>query len=178
MAKAKVLNGKDFMIFMGGKATALSTSHKLTLSAETSDAASKDDGMWDESVVTKMSWEASTEALVSADPEVESFDTMYDKFIAGEPVDVVLGIPANLSNDGVPEQGWSSPATKPSQIYYSGKALITTLERTDAKGSNSSMTVSLRGQGKLDKKTGAGGYALKSPVVPSAQEKVNEREVK
>ena len=41
MAKAKVLNGKDFMIFMGGKATALSTSHKLTLSAETSDAASK-----------------------------------------------------------------------------------------------------------------------------------------
>ena len=132
MAKAKVLNGKDFMIFMGGKATALSTSHKLTLSAETSDAASKDDGMWDESVVTKMSWEASTEALVSADPEVESFDTMYDKFIAGEPVDVVLGIPANLSNDGVPEQGWSSPATKQSQIYYSGKALITTLERTDA----------------------------------------------
>lgn len=154
MAKARVLNGKDFMIFIGGKATALSTSHKLTLNAETSDAASKDDGMWDESVITKMSWEASTEALISADPDVESFDTMYDAFIAGEPVDIISGIPANLSNDGVPEAGWSSPATKAGQAYYSGKALITSLDRTDAKGSNSTMTVSLKGQGKLDKKNG------------------------
>ena len=155
MAKARVLNGKDFMIFIGGKATALSTSHKLTLNAETSDAASKDDGMWDESVITKMSWEASTEALISADPDVESFDTMYDAFIAGEPVDIISGIPANLSNDGVPEAGWSSPATKVGQAYYSGKALITSLDRTDAKGSNSTMTVSLKGQGKLEKKNGA-----------------------
>lgn len=149
MAKAKVLNGKDFMIFVDGKATALATSHKLTLNAETSDAASKDDGMWDESVVTKMAWEASTEALVSADADVDSFDAMYDKFIAGEPVDIVSGIPTNLSNDGVPEAGWTAPTQK----YYSGKALITSLDRNDAKGSNSSMTVSFKGVGKLEKKS-------------------------
>nr|DAY86041.1 MAG TPA: tail tube protein [Caudoviricetes sp.] len=143
------------MIFIGGKATALATSHKLTLTAETGDAASKDDGMWDEGIVTKMSWEASTEALVSADADVESFDTLYDAFIAGEAVDIVSGIPANLTNDGVPSDGWKSPDTKTGQIYYKGKALITSLDRTDAKGSNSSMTVQLKGQGKLEKATGA-----------------------
>ena len=155
MPKAKPLNGKDFMIFIGGKATALATSHKLTLTAETGDAASKDDGMWDEGIVTKMSWEASTEALVSADEGVESFDTLYDAFIAGEAVDIVSAIPANLTNDGVPSDGWKSPATKTGQIYYKGKALITSLDRTDAKGSNSSMTVQLKGQGKLEKAIGA-----------------------
>ena len=125
MSKAKPLNGKDFMIFVAGKATALATSHKLTLTAETGDAASKDDGMWDESIVTKMGWEASTEALVSADADVESFDSLYDAFIAGEK-------------------------------YYKGKALITSLDRTDAKGSNSTMTAQFKGQGKLEKATGAG----------------------
>lgn len=156
MSKAKPLNGKDFMIFIGGKATALATSHKLTLTAETGDAASKDDGMWDESIVTKMGWEASTEALVSADKNIESFDSLYDTFIAGEPVDIILGVPANLTNDGIPEGGWTSPATKAQQIYYKGKALITSLDRTDAKGSNSTMTAQLKGQGKLEKATGNG----------------------
>jgi hypothetical protein len=149
MAKAKVLNGKDFMIFVDGKATALATSHKLTLNAETSDSASKDDGMWDESIVTKMSWEASTEALVSADASVESFDALYDMFIAGQEVELICGIPTNLSNDGVPEAGWTAPSTK----YYSGKALITSLDRSDAKGSNSTMTASFKGVGKLEKKS-------------------------
>lgn len=149
MAKAKVLNGKDFMIFVDGKATALATSHKLTLNAETSDSASKDDGMWDESIITKMSWEASTEALVSADASVESFDALYDMFIAGQEVTLICGIPTNPSNDGVPEAGWTAPSTK----YYSGKALITSLDRSDAKGSNSTMTASFKGVGKLEKKT-------------------------
>lgn len=147
MGKAKVLNGKDFMIFMNGKATALATSHKLTLTAETGDSASKDDGMWDESIITKMSWTASTEALVSADADVDSFDALYDAFIAGEKVTLVLGTPANLTNEGIPEAGW----TVPTSGYYTGQALITSLDRTDAKGSNSTMTASFQGVGKLAK---------------------------
>lgn len=147
MAKVKVLNGKDFMIFVDGKATALATSHKLTINAETSDSASKDDGMWDESIVSKMSWQASTEALVAADAGAESFDTMIDLMLAGEPVELVMGIPANLTNDGVPEGGWSVPTGK----YYKGSAIITSLDRTDAKGSNSTFSASFRGVGKLEK---------------------------
>lgn len=146
MAKAKVLNGKDFMVFVNTKATALATSHRLSLNAETSDSASKDDGMWDEAIVTKMSWEASTEALVAAEEGAESYDVLYDLMMANEPVDLVMGVPTNITNDGVPEAGWTAPAKG-----YTGKALITSLERTDSNGSNSTMTATFRGVGKLSK---------------------------
>lgn len=149
MAKAKVLDGKDFMIFVGGKATALATSHKLTINAETSDSASKDDGMWDEVVVSKMSWEASTEALVAAEVGVDSYDAMLDLMLAKEPVDLVMGVPSNLSNDGVPEAGWSVPTG----VHYKGKAIITSLDRTDSKGSNATFSASFKGIGKLEKVT-------------------------
>ena len=147
MAKAKVLDGKDFMIFVGGKATALATSHKLTVNAETSDSASKDDGMWDEVIVSKMSWEASTEALVSADATADSYDAMFDLMLAKNPVELVMGVPANLSNDGIPETGWSVPTG----TYYKGKAIITSLDRNDAKGSNATFSASFKGVGKLEK---------------------------
>ena len=148
MAKAKVLDGKDFMIFVNGKATALATSHKLTISAETSDAASKDDGMWDEAVVSKMSWEASTEALVSADAGAESFDAVFELMLQKEPVTLVMGVAGNITNDGLPEGGWTVPTTN----YYTGQAIITSLDRTDSKGSNASFSASFRGVGKLEKK--------------------------
>ena len=146
MAKQKVMYGRDFMIFVGGKATALATSHKLTVNAETSDSASKDDGMWDEAIVSKMSWDASTEALVSADG-TDSYDTLFDLYLAKEPVDLIMGTPANINKDGVPEGGWSVPTGN----YYKGKALITNLERTDSNGSNATFSASFKGVGKLEK---------------------------
>lgn len=146
MAKPKVMDGRDFMIFVGGKATALATSHKLTVNAETSDSASKDDGMWDEAIISKMSWDASTEALVSADG-TDSYDTLFDLYLEKEPVDLIMGTPANINKDGVPEGGWSVPTGN----YYKGKALITNLERTDSNGSNATFSASFKGVGKLEK---------------------------
>ena len=147
MGKANVVAGKDLMIFINGKATALSTSHALELTAETSEAASKDDGAWSNATVTKKGWTATTEALVSEDPEVDSLDAMYDLFDAGKPVDVVSGRPSNISDDGVPEGGWEAPTQK----YYKGKALITSLRRNDPNGDNSNMSISLQGVGKLER---------------------------
>ena len=102
--------------------------------------------MWDEAIVTKMSWEASTEALVAAEEGAESYDVLYDLMMANEPVDLVMGVPTNITNDGVPEAGWTAPTKG-----YTGKALITSLERTDSNGSNSTMTATFRGVGKLSK---------------------------
>ena len=142
------------MVFVAGKATALATSHKLSMNADTSDAASKDDGMWDESTVTKMSWEASTEALVSADAKSNNFEVLFDAFIAGEPVDIIAGIPANISNDGVSEGGWTAPSGA-TVTNYKGKAIITSLERTDAKGDSAKLSAQFKGVGKLEKTAGA-----------------------
>lgn len=147
MGKANVIAGKDLMIFVNQKPTALATSHSLSITAETSDAASKDDGVWGSAVVTKFSWEGSTEALVSMDESANSFDAMYDAMMTRQPVDIVSGRPANHTDDGVPEDGWKAPTTN----LYKGKALITSLQRNDPNGDNSTMTVTFTGVGKLER---------------------------
>lgn len=148
MAKANVVAGKDLMIFVDGAATALATSHRLSITADTSEAASKDDGAWGSSTVTKMRWEGSTEALVSMDESAESFDKMFDAMMARTPVTIVSGRPDNATDEGVPEEGWIAPTTN----YYQGDALITSLERNDPNGDNSTMTVTFTGVGKLERK--------------------------
>lgn len=147
MGKAKSVAGKDLMIFVGGKATALATSHSLSITAETSEAASKDDGAWGAATVTKFSWEGSTEALVSMDADANSFDAMYDAMMTREPVDIVSGRPTNAADDGIPEEGWTAPTTN----LYKGKALITSLQRNDPNGDNSTMTVTFTGVGRLER---------------------------
>lgn len=137
------------MIFVDGKATALATNHRLSITADTSEAASKDDGAWGSSTVTKMRWEGSTEALVSMDASAESFDKMFDAMMARKTVKIVSGKPENASDDGVPEGGWTQPTTN----YYTGDALITSLERNDPNGDNSTMTVTFTGVGRLERKT-------------------------
>lgn len=147
MGKAKSIAGKDLMIFVGGKATALANSHSLSITAETSEAASKDDGAWGAATVTKFSWEGSTEALVSMDADSNSFDAMFDAMMTRETVDIVSGRPSNATDDGVPEGGWTAPTTQ----MYKGKALITSLQRNDPNGDNSTMTVTFTGVGKLER---------------------------
>lgn len=147
MGKAKSVAGKDLMIFVGGKATALATSHSLSITAETSEAASKDDGAWGAATVTKFSWEGSTEALVSMDADANSFDAMYDAMMTRQPVELVSGQPSNATDDGLPEEGWTAPTTK----YYRGQALITSLQRNDPNGDNSTMSVTFTGVGKLER---------------------------
>lgn len=147
MGKANVVAGKDLMIFVNGVATALATNHRLAITADTSEAASKDDGAWGASSITKLRWEGSTEALVSMDAGAESFDTMFDAMIAKAEVTIVSGRPSNISDSGIPEAGWTVPTTN----YYSGKALITSLERNDPNGDNSTMSVTFTGVGALSR---------------------------
>lgn len=147
MGKANVVAGKDLMIFVNDNPTALATSHSLSITAETSEAASKDDGAWGAATVTKFSWEGSTEALVSMDESANSFDAMYDAMMTRQPVDIISGRPSNATDDGVPEEGWTAPTTK----MYKGKALITSLQRNDPNGDNSTMTVTFTGVGRLER---------------------------
>ena len=147
MARANTVPGKDLMIFVNSKATALATNHRLSINADVSEAASKDDGEWGNSTVTKIRWEGSTEALVSMDEGVDSFDTMFDAMTKRKPVEIISGRPDNYSESGIPEGGWVAPTTN----YYKGPALITSLERNDPNGENSTMSVSFTGVGALER---------------------------
>lgn len=147
MGKANVVPGRELMFFINSKAISCATSHSLSISAETTDAASKDDGKWKKKKVTKFDWNGKCDSLVSADEGANSYDAMFDAMIAGEPVQIVSGRPSNISDDGVPEGGWLAPTTN----YYKGEALITSLERNDPDNENSTMSVTFDGSGKLER---------------------------
>lgn len=143
MAKETPIAGKDVMIFVDDKAVALSTSCSLTLSATTSEAASKDDGMWESSIVTKLGWEMKIDALVGESKE--SYNTLKTAMKARKPVKVVYGKASNANDNGVPEEGWAAPTTD----YEEGMAVITSLERNDPNADNSTFSSSLKGVGEL-----------------------------
>lgn len=119
MSKAKAVLGKDFMLFVGGKALALATSCKLSISAETIDTQSKDSGIWTEKDIKKLSWNGSSENLFSADKGISGYDTLFDLMLNCQPVEAKFGIPANADASEVPSGGWSLPAAS-----YSGQVLL------------------------------------------------------
>lgn len=155
MAKRKKLKGKDFMIFVGTKAIALATNHTLSLNAETSDTSSKDDGIWSDAEITGMNWEATSESIGAAsesDAVDISYEELFDMCMAGEPVDIISGIPKNKTKDGVPDEGWTVPdSVSPTTAYYKGKALITSVKLNAPDGENSSISATFTGVGKLEK---------------------------
>lgn len=149
MGKAKSLNGKDLMLWISEKVIALSTSCKINLAATTVDSATKDDGFWDAQEVGNMNWSATNESVDSADKDRTNdyvYDELFKLFVVGKPIDVTVGLPSNKSDEGLPEDGWTKPA---SGTYYQGKAIITALDRDATKGSNGTVSVSLSGYGAL-----------------------------
>ena len=71
---AKTINGSDLMVFIGGKSVAFATNHKLTITAEMLDNASKDhaSGLWKGTTLKSLSWNMSSENLFAYDGEGET----------------------------------------------------------------------------------------------------------
>ena len=102
MSKAKSVLGKDLMLFIDGKAIALATSCKLGLSAETIDTQSKDSGIWTEKDIKKLSWNASSENVFSADADANSYDKLFALFLAHKPVVLKFGVVGNPDVNEMP----------------------------------------------------------------------------
>lgn len=150
MAKAKAVKGKDLMLFVDGKAIALAKTFTLNLSQEVLDATSKDDGEWEANdIVDVKSYDISSDAVYSADEAVataETYDTLFDKYVAGEPVPFTCGIAKNAAAE-YPEGGWTAPTTK----GYQGKMMINSLSLNGNKGEAASFSVGARGVGPMTK---------------------------
>lgn len=154
MAHNQICRGKDLMLFVseieGDKSIAWATNHTLSLTANVSDVSTKDNGIWSSSLVTGYSWEISSENLFSED----GYASLYNKMIAGKPIDVKFGLKAQ-TNDKVVANGDTPDGdieyfTPKTQGYYSGKVIITSLQANAAVGDNATMSVTLTGVGKLD----------------------------
>lgn len=149
MAQAKKIVGKDFFIFIGGKAIAATTSTDIEYNTKTADSSTKDDGIWEAEEVVGLSWSLSNDSFytvgASGSPGALT-DALEAAWMAAEPVDVKFGRAANASNGEVPTSGWTVPAAK---TGYEGKAVITSLRVTATNGDKAKVSVSLKGVGVL-----------------------------
>ena len=151
--KANAVLGKDFMLFVGGKALALATSCKLSISAETIDTQSKDSGIWTEKDIKKLSWNGSSENLFSADDKVNGYDVLLDLMLNRKPIEAKFGIPANADSDEVP-----------SSASYSGNVLITNLELNAPDGDKATFSATFEGTGKLNPRASGDGGIVDDPT--------------
>lgn len=155
MNKANKVDGKDLMLWIGGKVIALSKSCSLSISANMGDAATKDSGIWDDSEVVGLSFTMQNQSVYSADENRtvdQTYDALFDAMLARQPIDVTFGIPSTVSDEGLPAEGWQR---RQSGKSYAGKAFITSLELSGEKGSAASASISLQGSGRL-RRAGSG----------------------
>lgn len=155
MSKVK---GGRLMLFMGGKSMSYATNHTLTINAELTDTSNKDQNnpisgaTWQSQEANIMSWEASTENLYSYDGQGKNFADLYDAMVAGQPVELVLGM-ASENGPDVPTSGWTNQT---STVYYKGSALINSLQLNAPNGENANYTANFTGVSVLQKLTGPG----------------------
>jgi hypothetical protein len=150
MGKKKSLKGRDLMLWIAGKVVALSTTCKLSLTADTQDSSCKDDGIWGNSEVGKRGWTATNDSIDTPDAATtydQVFDTLFELYTSDEPVEVTVGVPTNQSDEGLPDAGWTAPTVN----CYTGKALITALDREGSNGDNGKISLTLTGVGALKK---------------------------
>ena len=157
---AKTINGSDLMVFIGGKSIAFATNHKLTISAEMLDNASKDhaSGLWKGTTLKSLSWNMSSENLFAYDGEGKTAVDLLDVMTLGQAVDVVFTINKkgtaveNTIGLSVTEGGWI-PTDTAGDIQLTGKAFVQNIDINAPNGDNATFSVQLEGTGELQKVT-------------------------
>ncbi|MZQ50429.1 MAG: hypothetical protein GT598_15635 [Bacteroidales bacterium] len=138
--------GGDLMVFVGTGVTktpiAFSTSAKLNVSMKTRDISSKDSGDWTEKAAGKFDWNASTDGLSSfgATGTTHSVEDLYSCMMAKNPVNLAFGTRCGTS------PSWSLNTLKK---YFSGSALITSMDMTANDDETATYSVTFEGNGKL-----------------------------
>lgn len=151
------IKGGDLMLFVGGKAIAFATSHKLSIKADTKETSSKDSGgKWQTSEIGVLSWSGSSENLYAESGSGVTYDELFAMMVARTSVDGVFAIEGSSTDldanklDAAPITGWTPKAKQ-----YKGKIYITSLEVNAPNGDNATFTVEFTGTGALTEATGA-----------------------
>lgn len=142
----KYIKGGDLMLFEKSGSTytafAFAKSHSLQIDADSLEVSSKDSGKWKEFLTTKLSWTINAEHLYTE----ENYNSMMDKLIAREPIEVLFAICTNSNDeDGKPESGWQAGAG------YKGSAVITSISVNANDGEVATYSITLQGASALTK---------------------------
>lgn len=137
------IKGQNLRVMVGGKCIAMSTSCQFHISSQMEDSSTKDStGDWQQQEVVGLSWDASTDALV----------TLNDNGSNGELPQDLLSLIINktlvtLTFDQT--AGTNNRTGQNSAIKRSGSAYVTDINITAANRQNSTLTVQFTGTGAL-----------------------------
>ena len=136
--------GEELQLFLGGKSIAKAKTHTLTITSDTIDVSSKDDGFYGASIPGKINWEISAENIYTE----KAFDELYAKAQARQVFEVVFARVANYNAEGLGEnENWSPDST--AHTTYTGKVTLTNMTLNANNGEVTSFSATLKGVGAL-----------------------------
>lgn len=143
---SKITYGGDMMLFIGGEPMAFSSAAKLDVSLSTRDIGSKDSGFWEEKAAGKMSWSASSDALM-CDSDItgttKTYSDLYTAMLTRVPLTIVFATAAGTA------PSWTISAVA-GKSKFTGTGFITSLSMNAGDGDNGTYSVSFEGTGALE----------------------------
>ena len=137
------IKGQNLRVMVGGKCIAMATSCTFHVAAQMEDSSTKDDtGNWQSQEVVGLSWDASTDSLVTLTDNGSNGELPQDLFTA-----MIAMTPVTLTFDTT--NGTNNRVAQNSALKKSGQAYIIDISITAANRANSTMTVQFQGNGAL-----------------------------
>ena len=137
------IKGQNLRVMVGGKCIAMATSCTFHVAAQMEDSSTKDDtGSWQSQEVTGLSWDASTDSLVTLTDNGSNGELPQDIFTA-----MIAMTPVTLTFDTT--NGTNNRVAQNGALKKSGQAYISDISITAANRANSTMTVQFQGNGAL-----------------------------
>lgn len=137
------IKGQNLRVLVGGKCIAMATSCTFHVAAQMEDSSTKDDtGNWQSQEVTGLSWDASTDSLVTLTDNGSNGELPQDIFTA-----MIAMTPVTLTFDTT--SGANNRVAQNSALKKSGQAYVSDISITAANRANSTMTVQFQGNGAL-----------------------------
>lgn len=151
-----ITKGGDLMLFIevgkDMKSIAFATNHTLTISAETKETSTKDSGgLWQTSEVNMLSWSCSSENLIGNPMAGVGYDELFQIMVARKPITGIFALEGSSTDyqegklGAAPTAGWTAKADD----GYTGKMVITNLEKNAQNGENATFKVDFTGIGEL-----------------------------
>ncbi len=160
---ANIIQGGDLMLFVDTavsgdpvyKSIGFATSHTLEVSAETSDVASKDHGIWNTKEIKTFSWTCSSENLYSNNEEGVGYSELFEYMVAKKHIKAVFSLKKSgtgVSGLAVPAGGWT-PTETAGDVQLEGEMVISSLSLNAPNGDNATFSVNFEGASELKKVT-------------------------
>ena len=139
------IKGQNLRVMVGSKCIAMATSCTFHVSAQLEDSSSKDStGGWQEQEVTGLSWDASTDSLVT----LTDISGRTDGELPQDLLSLIINkTPVTLTFDQT--NGTNNRTGTNSAIKKSGQAYVTDVSITAQNRQNSTISVQFTGTGPL-----------------------------